>query len=213
MSRHRYVTALVAASLSLAVSAAPVAVSAQGLQVQDAPAQTGPDLTVEGLKSESAATWLAFGGTVVPIALGALMGSFSDAGSEVGGLLIATGIYFGPVAGYAYAGNAGDGFRGTGIRAGIGLATVGLMYAICSGGGCDIFSQNDDAMTAAAIVGLAGVGLMMYSLIHDIAGVDDPVRRHNAEMRSRQEASRLTLAPILSPANQGTVGVAGRLRL
>ena len=190
-----------------------MAASAQGLEIHNAAAHSSPDLTVEGLKSGNTATWLALGGTVVPIALGAFLGSFSDEGSEVGALFMATGIYLGPVAGYAYAGNAGDGLKGTGIRVGIGLATVGLMYAICSGGGCDIFSQNDDAMAVATIAGLVGVGLIMYSLIHDISGVDDQVRRHNAELRSRQEAPRLTLAPILSPANEGTVGVAGRLRL
>jgi hypothetical protein len=86
------------------------------------------------------------------------------------------------------------------------------MTAICSGGGCDLFG-NDDAMAAAGVVGLVTLAATAYSMIRDIAGADNQARSYNAELAASQESPRLTISPVLSPADGGTVGVFGRLRM
>ncbi len=86
------------------------------------------------------------------------------------------------------------------------------MAAVCSGGGCNIFG-DDSAMAAASVVGLATLAATAYSMIRDIAGADNQVRLHNAELAASQASPRLTIAPVLSPADGGTVGVFGRLRM
>jgi hypothetical protein len=68
-------------------------------------------------------------------------------------------------------------------------------------------------MTAAAIIGLAGLGAITATMIHDIAVADNHVRSHNAEVSARRAGSRLSITQVVSPVNGGTVGVAGRLQL
>lgn len=168
------------------------------------------------MKSESTATLLSLAGTAVPLTLGIIMANSAggDAGGPtLGGVLIFYGFYLGPATGYWYAGAPGQGLKGTAVRLGISLATVGLTAAICSGDGCNMFGEDDGSTTAAAIVGLAAFGALTYSLIHDIAGADNQVRLHNAELAASQASPRLTIAPVLSPADGGTVGVFGRLRM
>jgi hypothetical protein len=167
---------------------------------------------IAGMKSESTATLLSFVGTAIPITLGFVL-SNSDGGDSTAGLLLFTyGMYLGPATGYWYAGASGRAWEGVGTRVGITLAGTLAMAAICSGGGCDIFG-DDSAMTAASIVGLATLAATAYSMIRDIAGADNQVRLHNAELAASQTSPRLTIAPVLSPADGGTVGVFGRLRM
>ncbi len=171
---------------------------------------------IPGMKSEGTATLLSFAGTVVPTTLGILLASASENGGDGSGLaavLVSYGIFFGPATGYWYAGASSPGWKGTGIRLGISLATVAAIGAICSGDNCNIFGDDDGATTAAGIVGLVGLGAIAYSMIHDIAAVGGPVRQHNRELAARHETSHLTIAPIVSPADGGTVGVLGRLQL
>jgi hypothetical protein len=186
---------------------------------QDTAVASRPSLEAEripGKKSEGTATLLSFAGTVVPTTLGILLASTSENAMSDSGLaavLFSYGVYFGPATGYWYAGASSPGWKGTGIRLGISLATVAAIGAICSGDNCNIFGDDDGATTAAGIVGLVGLGAIAYSMIHDIAAVGGPVRQHNAELAARHETSRLTIAPIVSPADGGTVGVLGRLQL
>lgn len=168
---------------------------------------------VPAFKSEGTATLLSFAGTVVPMTLGMVLANAGEggAGSGLGLALFSYGMYLGPATGYWYAGASGAAWRGVGLRVGISLVGSVAMAAICSGGGCGIF-DDDGALVAAGIVGLAVLGATAYSLIRDIAGVDGHVRRHNAEVAAHQKASRLTIAPVVSPADGGTVGVFGRIR-
>lgn len=169
---------------------------------------------IAGMKSESTATLLSFAGTAIPITLGMVLSS-SEGGNSTAGLLLFTyGMYFGPATGYWYAGASGAAWKGVGTRVGITLAGSLAMTAICSGGGCDLFG-DDDAMAAAGVVGLVTLAATAYSMIRDIAGADNQVRNYNAELAAsqQQESPRLTIAPVLSPADGGTVGVFGRLRM
>lgn len=165
-------------------------------------------------KSEGTATLLSLAGTVVPMTLGLVLANAGEggAGSGLGLALFSYGLYLGPATGYWYAGASGAAWKGVGVRVGISVITVAATAAICSGGGCGIFDDQDGAAAVAGIVGLAALGATAYSLIRDIAGVDGHVRRHNAEVAARQKASRLTIAPVVSPADGGTVGVLGRIR-
>lgn len=171
---------------------------------------------IAGMKSESKATLLSLAGTAVPITLGIMLTNSADgdAGAPtLGAALIFYGFYLGPATGYWYAGAPGRGLQGTGVRLGISLAAAGLTAAICSGNACNMFGDDDGATTAAGIVGLVAFGALAYSLVHDIAGADNQVRRHNAEVAVSRESPRLTIAPVLSPADGGTVGVFGKIRL
>jgi len=170
---------------------------------------------VPAFKSEGTATLLSLAGTIVPMTLGMVLANAGEggAGSGLGLALFSYGFYLGPATGYWYAGASGAAWKGVGIRVGISLVGGLAAAAICSGGGCGFFDDEGDAAVAAGIVGFAVLGATTYSLIRDIAGVDGHVRRHNAEVAARQKASRLTIAPLVSPADGGTVGVLGRIRL
>jgi hypothetical protein len=169
---------------------------------------------VSGMKSEGTATLLSFAGTAIPMTLGMVLANAGEggAGSGLGLALFSYGMYLGPATGYWYAGASGAAWKGVGLRVGISVVTVAVTAALCSGGGCEMFG-DDSAMAAVGIVGLAALGATAYSLIRDIAGVDGEVRNHNAEVAARQEPSRLTIAPLISPADGGTVGVLGQIRM
>ena len=172
---------------------------------------------ISGMKSADAAMLLSLAGTLVPITMGIVLqsaGSSGGDGSPLGGVLFSYGLFFGPATGYWYAGNSTAGLKGAGIRLGILLATGATIVAICSGDNCPMFGPDTGASGVAAAVGLVGFGALAYSMIHDIAGVDNHVRAHNAKISARQgQQSRLTIAPLVSPADGGTVGVFGRIRL
>jgi hypothetical protein len=169
------------------------------------------------LKSEDRALWLSLGSTLLPMGAGALMLAASDDGSSlatVGALLMGSGLYFGPAVGYWYGDAAGRGWKGVGIRFGTGLLTSLGVLAICGGDGgdnCNIFDSSDDASVAAAsILMLAGLGVMAFSAVYDIAKVKSHVRKANDE--KRRHVPQLSLFPVVSPANGGTAGLAGRVR-
>ncbi|MBT8461308.1 MAG: hypothetical protein KJO44_02210, partial [Gemmatimonadetes bacterium] len=168
---------------------------------------------VSGMKSESTASLLSLAGTVVPMALGmALMNSGDGgAGSGLGLALFSYGMYFGPATGYWYAGSAGAAWKGIGMRLGISLVATAATAAVCSGGGCEMF-RDDSAMPGVAVVGLLALGATAYSLIHDIAGADGEVRRHNAEVAARHRESRLSFVPVVTPRDGGTLGVVATMR-
>ena len=189
----------------------PAAACSQDAMLASAVADEAREIA--GLKSESTATLLSFAGTAVPITLGLVLANSGDSGGALPGLLLFSyGMYFGPATGYWYAGASGAAWEGVGTRVGITLVGTLAMAAVCSGGGCEIFG-DDSAMALAGVVGLVTLAATAYSMIRDISGVDGQVRRHNDAVTAGQESPRLTIAPVLSPADGGTVGVFGRLRL
>jgi hypothetical protein len=198
------VVAALGAFLSPALARAQDSVLASGVAAESR--------EIAGMKSEDTATLLSLAGTAVPITLGILLANSDDDGgaSSLGLALVSYGVYFGPATGYWYAGASGEGWKGTAVRLGISLATVGITAAICSADNCGF---DDDSFTVAGIVSLVAVGAITFSMIRDIASADNQVRRHNAELAASQDSPRLTIAPVLSPADGGTVGVFGRLRM
>jgi hypothetical protein len=169
------------------------------------------------LKSEDTALWLSLGSTLLPMGAGALMLAASDDGTALGtagALLMGSGLYFGPAIGYWYGDASGRGWKGVGIRFGTGLLTGLGVLAICGGNGgenCDVFDSSDDASVAAAsILMLAGIGVMAFSAVYDIAKVKSHVRKANDQKRGH--AAQLSVVPVVSPANGGTAGLVASVR-
>lgn len=165
------------------------------------------------LKSEDTALWLSLGSTLLPVAVGATMIALDDSEGTLGtaGALIASsGLYFGPAVGYWYGGASGRGWTGTGIRFGTGMVAGLAIVAICGSDNCDLFDDDDEgAMAGASLVALAATGVILFSAIYDIAKVKSHVRRAN-EAKSGDSA-RLSVVPIVSPANGGTAGLYARV--
>lgn len=178
----------------------------------DAPGPASADL-----KSESTALTLSLASTLAPLALGIALiaadGDDYDSGStgEIGAVLAGSALYFGPAVGYWYGGAAGRGWKGVGIRFAVGAATTLGALAICGGDRCSIWGDDDGATAGAGLLLLAGGGFILGSAIYDIAKVKSHVRKANEEKLQRSGVE-LSLAPTLSPAGGGTVGIVGRIR-
>jgi hypothetical protein len=170
-----------------------------------------------GMKSENTATLLSLAGTVVPMALGLALANTSDGetSSGLGLALFSYGMFFGPATGYWYAGASGAAWKSIGVRLGVSLVGTSLATLACAAG-CElgIFDSNPDdgGLVIAGLVAVATVGVIAYSLIHDIAGVDGEVRRHNTEVAARRRESRLSFVPVVTPRDGGTLGVVATLR-
>jgi len=178
----------------------------------------GRQESVPGLKSESTALTLSLVSTLIPLGAGiALMASEdgssygNDATAEIGAILAGSALYFGPAVGYWYGGASGRGWKGVGIRFGVGAATTLGALAICGGDRCGIFEDDDGATAGAGLLVLAGGGFILGSAIYDIVKVKSHVRTANEE-KLRRSGVELSLAPTLSPAHGGTAGIVGRLR-
>jgi len=218
-------TCLVAVAATMAPSAngqAPAAdsrlVIRSGLHTAAPHFRTSPqEVPTPILKSEDTALWLSLGSTLLPMGAGALMLAASDDGTALGtagALLMGSGLFFGPAVGYWYGGAAGRGWKGVGIRFGTGfVASLGVL-AICGGNGgenCNFFdSKNDDTVAAASILMLAGLGVMAFSAVYDIAKVKSHVRKANDE--KRRQAAQVAVVPVVSPANGGTAGLVVSIR-
>lgn len=205
-----------AALATYAALLAPETLSSQETRL--ASASPAVETEIPALKSEGTATLLSLAGTALPITLGLILASAGDGegSSGLGLALFSYGMYFGPATGYWYAGASGAAWKGIGVRLGVSLAGAGLVTLACAAG-CElgIFDSNPDdgGLVIASLAAVATVGVVAYSMIRDISGVDGQVRRHNDEITAGQESPRLTIAPAVSPANGGTIGVFGRLRL
>ncbi len=152
-------------------------------------------------------------GTLLPVTSGILLiaAGDEDTGSPVGALLFASGLYLGPALGYWTEGSAGRGWKGVGVRFGTGLTSALLATAICAGGGCDMFG-NDDAMGAASAVLLVGSVVTLISAGIDIASVKGTVdRRNETILVEREQKASLRLLPIASLADGGSFGVSGTI--
>ena len=203
-------SALVALALALVTAlGVPGVVRAQDNPTPDT--VMAPLNDVPGLKSEGTASLLSLAGTLLPIGLGVAM-TASDDQSAAGALLISTGLYFGPAAGYWYGGASGRGWKGVGIRFGTAFAAVLAIGVICASRTCVFGDVDDGTIAAAVIVALGASVAIVGSAIYDIANVDRHVRNYNQGLRAdRQRRPRLWLAPIASPARGGTVGVVGQV--
>lgn len=120
--------------------------------------------------------------------------------------LISAGIMIGPAAGYWTGGVAGRGWKGIGFRGLILGATAATVVGICTIDRCDIFEDEQDATVVALVVTLLGGAVIVGSSIIDIVEAPAHVRRAN------ESRLKLSLAPVISPMDGGTFGLAGSLR-
>lgn len=144
-----------------------------------------------GGKSPGTALALSALGTAVPMGIGATSEGPAVAGLFLGGLIL------GPALGYVYAGEVGYGLTHAGIRLGVLGATYGGMLAICSAAECGLIFGGGDpgATTAAAAVGLAGLGVITGLAVWDIVRVDNRVRARNGRR------ARLAVGPAFIPGS------------
>lgn len=149
--------------------------------------------------------------TTAPVAAGALIGE------EAGLGLIAAGLLFGPLSGYAYGDAMERGGRGLGLRAAVAGGTVAGIFLMCQLGECNPFSdanEDQDLATGALLVGLVGSAVVGGSALIDVLSVPDHVSRRNAERRGENtreaDEAALSVAPYVTPA--GGVGLAAQLR-
>jgi len=188
---HR--SALTLLGTALLLSTAPATAAGQG-----APTTFRP-------KSEATSIMYSVLGTVVPTAVGMGLASAGEF-DGISVYLVLYGIYLGPATGYFYAGEAGRGARGVAVRGGITLATLLMVGAVCSGGGCNMWG-DDRSMPAAGVMVLIGMAGMVGSMVYDIASAGSAARRWNA----RQVASKVSVAPTLDPVT-ASPGVAVRVQ-
>lgn len=204
-----------AALATYAALFAPETLSSQETRL--ASAVPAVETEIPALKSEGTATLLSVAGTALPLTLGLILANAGDGegGSGLGLALFSYGMYFGPATGYWYAGASGAAWKGIGVRLGVSLVGASLMTLACAAG-CElgIFDSNPDdgGLVIASLVAVATVGVVAYSLVRDIAGVDGRVRRRNAEVAARRSESRLSVLPVVTPRDGGTLGIVATMR-
>lgn len=76
-------------------------------------------------KSPTTALWLSLGATTIPAVAGVIV---SRAAPEIGVPMIYSGVLIGPSVGHWYAGRAARGWTTLGLRAGLSLATVAMLF-------------------------------------------------------------------------------------
>ena len=121
-------------------------------------------------RSPHTALLLSLGATVIPFAIG----SASSTRSETEKLAF-WGILVGPAVGHFYAGHSKQAWQGIGIRSGVGVATLAVGFASCSGRGSG--SDSWDCGSAAVIIGSVA---LLASVVHDIATAPRSAREYNA---------------------------------
>jgi len=145
-------------------------------------AQTiGEDNQVIQLKSETTALQYSLYGTLFPVGI--------SLASKSGYELAIAGVLVGPSLGYFYGGKADRGMKGILIRTGTVALTwvIGGIAAQSAGGG---FSGLEAAIKVCAV----GAGVVLIEAIYDIATVKSTVRKHNEELRQKNQTS-VTLLP------------------
>jgi len=133
-------------------------------------------------KSPAAALAWSLAGTTAPTAIGVVLvlasggdGSPAQAG---GGLIFAGGLV-GPSLGHFYAGRSGRGAATIGLRI---LLVTGTAAALTKA--CIYCYPSTRHSEAAALLGLAGLGLTAASVIYDVATAPGSARRYNERRAS-----------------------------
>jgi hypothetical protein len=156
------------AALVTALFVSPIlALTGQDTGVVGAPA--------EAAKSEGTALGWSLGGTVVPIAVGALLGS-RQTNPALGATLEIAGVLIGPSLDHFSAG-----------RSGRGAATIALRAAFAAGvvllGPCWDECVMGDLQRQTVVTGVFGV-LTAASMVYDLVTAPRSARRHNQERAS-----------------------------
>jgi len=116
-----------------------------------------------------------------------------DPDHAIPAILIFSGIFLGPSAGYFYGGCPGRGVKGVLLRVGTGALTAVAASAAASS------YESDEALdfsgiAAAATVGAIGSGMILIEAIIDIAKVKGAIEKNNIE-RTRQAGTNVKLLP------------------
>lgn len=213
---ERLVAILLAATVLLAAGAVgPGVALAQDLTAgRSETSESGPaqsEVVAGDLPSPGSAFIFSLATTAAPVAAGALIGE------EAGLGLIAAGLLFGPLSGYAYGDAMERGGRGLGFRAAVAGGTVAGIFLMCQLGECNPFSdanEDQDLATGALLVGLVGSAVIGGSALIDVLSVPDHVSRRNAERRGENageaDEAALSVAPYVTPS--GSVGLAANVR-
>ena len=137
------------------------------------------------VKSPRRARWLSLLGTAAPLAVAYAVDKIGvqDSGGElaVGGLVL-SGVVFGPVLGYVYAGDLGRGMAHAGIRAAVIGGTALAAVVICSGRDCDILVDPGPELALAGAVVAAGAVYTAWLVVRDIYQVGDLVLAQDQEL-------------------------------
>lgn len=183
-----------------------IAISAAMLLVANGAELHAVQSTEDHVPSPAAAFGLSLATTAAPTVAGALVGDRIGFGLVVGGLL------FGPLSGYAYGDVMPRGLRGLRFRAITAGATTGAILLLCAAGDCGIYTTRDNDLTTATVLAFAaGFALVGGSAAIDVLSVPHVVGDAN-EAAADRTSSSLSLAPIFSPADGGTMGLAGAIR-
>lgn len=145
-------------------------------------------------KSPRTAFLLSVLGTTFPFALSLASNRIQ---SNVFTFAVGSAFLVGPSLGFFYGGLIGRGLVGVGLRAlGGGLMVIGIVNLVEA-----IFGEENSA-ESVTIPFYAGAGIVIGSIIWDLATVKSAVRKRNEKIRERT----LALSPFLNPRTR-TVGL------
>ena len=177
----------------VALAALFLAAQAAGAQAIARPRDSALVARAMQFPSPRAATWIAVGATVLPMAAGASLPSRTQGGS--GTALWVTGVLAGPMIGDWYGGTLSTSWSGALLRTG-GLAIAAAGASGCGGGTRSLSGCSAGEETAM----LGGAVLAVGSAVYEIITVGARVREHN------DAEARAMVLPLFSPSMR-SVGV------
>jgi len=178
---------------SVVLAALFLAAQAAGAQAIARPRDSALVARAMQFPSPRAATWIAVGATVLPMAAGAALSSRTQGGS--GTALWVTGVLAGPMIGDWYGGTLSTSWSGALLRTG-GLAIAAAGASGCGGGTRSLSGCSAGEETAM----LGGAVLAVGSAVYEIITVGARVREHN------DAEARAMVLPLFSPSMR-SVGV------
>jgi hypothetical protein len=189
-------TAIITASLSLALAGTAAAQPGMTSQVPGEPAARAAEPL-----SENLALTLSLGGTLGSLGLmfgAASVGNGSESMAALMGTAGALGFVFGPSFGHWYARKYFT--RGLGCRLVGGAALFGAVALALEN-----FGSSDDGPGESAVVGLVFSGLILYVVgtLDDIVTAPSRVRKHNQRLKD------IAVTP-LAVSHGGGLGLTGR---
>jgi hypothetical protein len=103
---------------------------------------------------------------------------YQDPDRTLPAVIIASGVIFGPSAGYFYGGCGGRGLGGILFRVGTGAATLIAARAAARASASDEFFDYSE-IYAGLTVGAIGAGIIVFHAMYDLTNVKKVVRKHN----------------------------------
>ncbi len=143
-------------------------------------------------RSPAAAVWMSVGSTLVPAALG---GGLIAANLIAGGVILSTGLVFGPSIGQYYSGRVGKGLLFTlGRAAFAGMAWGGLIWVLlnCYDHEGNCHTTPVGGITLLTISGAGVLGLAIWDIVNSYS---------SAEQYNEEHAKKsISLSPFVMPS-------------